>query len=490
MEPRPSVRPHLALPPSAAHFVDGNQRWLACAVSIALLMALHAHHGVVKLPYDSAEYWDLARITVFFEYASPRGYLFPLLLVPVRWIGERLGDPVGVLRLSLSLIYGVALPLLVPVAYQLAFGGKVTFWRRLVPVVLLALIFPGLLIYPLSDLPALLMALAALWLALRALQAGGWRQWGLWWLAGNLAGAAYNTRTIYMLAVLVLLLLAACVRRQGADGFLRRLLAVMAVVAGIVTVLVPQLVFNRLTHGVSTLAVRPIVENRSIFANQLVWGLTLQRYESTLAPEARQGANFYLDPAGERLFKAMAAEGNLFSMRHYASSVLANPLSFAALYGRHVVSGLDVRDGVVYTRKPSPARHRTAAFNFIVLLLSTWVLAAAGASRGAWQDAGFHAPSPAWPFALLLLLLPVAAVVPGAIETRFFVPLHLLAYASLACWFDAGALLRFLGRRWLAVGFVSLLLAATFFSVSLATMSRFQQTWPDLYRYGPAGPSR
>jgi hypothetical protein len=334
------------------------------------------------------------------------------------------------------------------------------------------------------------MALAALCFGLRGLQAGGWRQWAWWCLAGVFAGAAYNTRTIYMLAALALLLLAACARRQGAAGLLPRLLAAAAVVAGIVTVLVPQLVFNRLTHGVSTLAVRPIVDKRSIFANQLVWGLTLQRYETTLAPDVPHGSNFYLDPAGERLFKAMAAEGDLFSMRHYARSVLAHPLAFAALYGRHVVSGLDVRDGVVYTRKPSPTRNRTAAFNFAVLLLSFWVVVSAATGRGAWREAGFHPPSRAWPFALLLLLLPVAAVVPGAIETRFFLPLHLLAYASLAYWFDTGTFLRLLRRRWLAVGLITILLAVVFFSVSLATMSRLQNTWPDVYRYGPAGPPR
>ena len=147
----------------AAAFLDRHQRVLACVLSFALLIGLHDYYDIAELAFDSAEYWDLARPSVIPVYASPRGYFFPIMLLPLRALADLMLDSVTVIRVGMSLLYALALPLLVPAAFRRIFGGKVTFVRRMVPVVLLALLFPGLLLYPLTDLPARCMPRCTAW---------------------------------------------------------------------------------------------------------------------------------------------------------------------------------------------------------------------------------------------------------------------------------------------------------------------------------------
>jgi len=467
----------------AAIALENHQSSLACIVSFAILMALHRSYDIRGMQFDAGQYWALAVPSVLVNMPSPRGYVFPALLVPLRYLCDVLPNPDLVFRLGLSAVYAVALALLVPAAFQQAFGGKVTFVRRLVPVVLLAAIFPGLLLYSLSDLPALLLALGGLCLALRGTQqATAARFAGMLAASGALMAAAYNTRTIYLFALAALLTLLA-IRGPRVRTAFPRWLGIAAAVAGIVAVSLPQLVINKRTTGVASLGVQSRVDNHNLFSSQLVWGMTLQRYETTISPDAPAPTVFYLDPAGEKLFNDVAAQGDLFSLPYYLKVVALHPLHFLALFSRHAINGLDVRDGIVYTRKPSPLRTRTALFNFAVLALAGWVAWSIRARSGS-PPPGFRPAPGSWPLSLALLLLPVAAIVPGAIETRFFLPLHLLAYCTIAFHFHAAGLRQSVQQHGAAIAITLVAAAGLFFTVTRSTMAELQYGWPDLYRHG------
>ncbi|MEO7391142.1 MAG: hypothetical protein ABIU58_03145 [Ramlibacter sp.] len=472
-------------PDRIAAFVEGHQRSLACLASFAILVTLHFSHRLAVMPFDAGEYWDLARPQALWNSRTHRGYLFPALLLPLRTLCDLSSHPLLIFRMAMSLVYALALPLLVPAAFQQAFGGKATFARRLVPVSLLAVIFPGVLLYPLSDLPALLLALGALYLALRGMQQDTTGRFlGMLAASGMAMGAAYNTRTIYlfipagMLALLALLTFHARFR-----GYMRWM-GIASAVAGMLAVSVPQLLINQRTHGVSSLAVQAHVDNHSLFASQLVWGMTLQRYETTISQGAPAPSVFYLDPDGAQLFNEVAGRGDLFRLPYYLTVVAQHPVHFLSLITRHVINGLDVRDGIVYTRKPSPLRTRTALLNFAVLALACWIAWVRKLGPPQPAQPGLQEASPAWRWSLLILLLPVMAIVPGAIETRFFLPLHLLAYCVIAFYIDAAALRQNFRKYWPGIVIALGVAAGGFFAISSSTMAQLQYSWPDTYRYG------
>jgi hypothetical protein len=462
-----------------------HQAALACAIAIALLLSLHHSFGFTGNHFDSAYYWWLASPGNFGSGPSLRGYAFPALLAPLNYLCSISDNPVQTYRTGMAIVYGVLLTTLLPAAFQQAFGGQLSLVRRLVPVVLLAGLFPGLLLFPLSDLPAALLALAALMCTLRGLDPAASRSRfvGLLAAAGALIGAAYNTRTIYLFAVILLGLLAVVtIRGAWVRPPFSRWLGLAAFAAGVVAVSLPQLAINNRTLGVNSLAVQSMIGSRSLFAAQLVWGMRLQRYETTLNAEASSPQVFYFDPAGTQLFKDAARGGDLSSLPYYLKAVAQHPLQFLALYTRHVVNGLDVRDGLIYTLKPSALRSRTALFNFLVLALATLVVATIR-RRPVRPGGGARAVPRSWPVSLALLLLPVAAIVPGAIETRFFLPLHLLAYCALAFHFDTGALRACVKRHWVLIALVLLVVGALFFAISSSTMAQVKSAWPDQFQF-------
>lgn len=482
-----AVTSPLAAGTRLAAFTGRHQAVLACAVSVCLLLALHYSWGIREVLYDANEYWQLAKPGVFGNVATHRGYFFPGLLVPVHLLAEALGvDALRLLKLALALGYGIALPLIVPAVFVRAFGGSVSFWRRLVPVALMAQFFPGLLLYPLSDLPALLLLLSSLLCVLVASQrAPSKHQFvGLIFLAGLLAAAAYNTRTIYIFGLVGIAALLALQRGFARGSPVSRFVALAAFGAGALVLSLPQLAINKRTQNNASLAVIAQVGEYGLFASQMAWGITLQRYETSAPGVAQTPGIYYLDPAGEEIFNREIATRNPFLLRDYIDIVLRHPLDFFALYTRHFINGLDLRDGIVYVRKLSTLRDRTAVSNFLVLALACWVLFATLRHRP--DRPGFFAPpAPGWPAALAILLLPVAAIVPGAVETRFFVPLHLLAYGSIAFFFDAGSLRTSLRRNGVGIVVVTGVAASIFFGVTQSTMASQENAWPRIYRFGP-----
>ncbi|MEO5672711.1 MAG: hypothetical protein ABIR26_18645 [Ramlibacter sp.] len=479
--------PREAWLPRATALADRHQKVLACIFAVALLAALHQSFRIGGLPYDSGEYWSLAEVPVFGDTPSIRGYLFPTLLSPLRYLGDLVADPLLVIRLALPLVYGLILPLALPACFTHLFGGKVTFMRRLAPVVLLAALFPGVLLYPLSDLPALLMALGALYLASRGFDEQAKVRGALFRLAlaGILMGAAYNTRTIYLFALMGLVVFAAF-RAMNPASRLPRCLGVSAVIFGALAISLPQAIVNQRMHGSPGLAVRAVVHKHSLYASQLVWGMAIQRYETTVSNESPAPTVFYLDPAGEQLVRKAMASGDPYSLPFYLKFVAQHPVDFLALYVRHAINGLDVRDGIVYTTKPSPLRLRTALFNFCLLALACWV-AWSIRSRGQVASQTVTRPTGAsWAFPLAILLLPVAAILPGAVETRFFLPLHLLSYCLIAFRLDGAALRESLRRHGTMMVIALVGAAAVFFAVSLSTMAQIQYAWPRIYTDGPS----
>ncbi len=180
----------------------------------------------------------------------------------------------------------------------------------------------------------------------------------------------------------------------------------------------------------------------------------------------------------------MAGQGDLFSLRYYLKVVAEHPVHFLSLYTRHVINGLDVRDGIVYTRKPSPLRTPTALFNFAVLALACWVAWSMRVRSMQPLSPGVR-PAPAtWRWSLVILLLPVVTILPGAVETRFFLPLHLLAYCVIAFYFDAPGLRQSARKHGTAIIVAVVVAAGVFFAVSSSTMAQLQYSWPDVYRYG------
>lgn len=419
--------------------------------------------------YDSALYWDQGHPSRFLG-TTVRGYVFPLFLHGLRHITDATADPVFAYGILASLIYAYVLAVLLPRWFVGIFGGDVSLGRRLVPGVLLAVMFPGLVFYPLSDLPALLLAFGSLYCVYRVASSPELRRWRLpallAILAGALAMAACNVRPIYVFMLPGLLLLVFFLFKGRRVSFLALTLVGMAL-AGL-----PQSVINAKANGTfSPLVTHPVGKN-SLFAAQLVMGITVQRYETSYV----SGSLSYIDPAGMRLVRKVGDSAPIFTFAEYQHGMADRvvsvadyvrlaaqfPLDFLGIYVRHVVSGLDARDGEVYVAQSTADRNFKSLIGFGLLATAVLTLLSRRLPSRA------PPPRPAVRFALAaaaLLLLPVAAIVPGAVESRFFLPLHLLAYCVIAFLLRPGEFWAALAARpqW---GVMTLLVGGLYLSIA------------------------
>ncbi len=184
-----------------------------------------------------------------------------------------------------------------------------------------------------------------------------------------------------------------------------------------------------------------------------------------------------MDSAGERFFADNKIGNEPFELSTYFTLLLANPLDFLGIYGRHIVNGLDLRDGEVYTIVQSRDRNTLALFNFLILfsglLIISMSVSAQRAKIGKKLKTGFWA---------LICLLPAIAIVPSAVETRFFLALHLAIYCAIAFTSDLDSIKNLLRQHWLLIGAALGVSAILFFSVTTTTMTDPKYFYSDFYR--------
>lgn len=467
-------------------------RWHAGAalvIGTLVILALHYWHGITVYPYDARDYWNMAVAphTIRPEQVS-RGYLFPAMLRVLVAAGAAVGlGAVDAFRILSSLVYSAALTLLVPATMARMSGAKLNLPRRLGPLLLVAAVFPGLLLYPLSDLPAL----AFMWLCVHLLlicrddgqdnSHGPGRAVAMAVLAGLAAGAAYNTRTIYLFPVA---LAALAVLLQ----FGKRWHCLIYGAIGFAIASAPQVLINQQSHGVASPNPTVAYGDTSLFALQLALGVSVQKAETSIAGDAATAAISYVDPAGRLLLAEICKDGPITNVAGYLATVLRHPVEFAGLYTRHFINGLDVRDGMVYVTQPGLARP-LLSFACITLVLVMLLAIKAGAGSSPRTPGGGSRAAAGNTLYAVLLVLPALLTLAGAVETRFMLPLMLYLAARASA---TGSLTRVLAElrgnlpAWLAL---ALAVYAVFFAVTQSTLANVRGA-PSMKEYGtcPAAP--
>ncbi|MGY2258322.1 hypothetical protein [Pseudomonas sp. SDO55104_S430] len=459
---------------------DQHQKLAAFLTAALIFMILHKIKGVAEFPWDAGGYWKLSAANLLFDFPKGiRGYFYPALLAPARFVSDSI-PVLGLLpyRIISSLAYAYFFAILVPAFYVQVFGGQISFLRRLITPLLVAILFPGVIIFSLSDLPALALMIGASACVLSSVDATTrLKRYMLLLLAGLLAYGAYNTRTIFLFPAGALALATGLIVYYKHDAR-TRVYASLAFFLGAAIASIPQIVINHKNqNSYSPMVITTSPYNRSLFASQLLWGITLQRYETSVDKTSPGAGVFYLDKAGERLFADNNIGKERFGLSAYLKLALQHPIDFIAIYGRHVVNGLDLRDGEVYTTGQPWRRNGLALVNFLILFAGFLVITLAISQQRAAKQQKINAT-----FWTLLTLLPVIAIVPGAIETRFFLALHVSIYCALAFTTDFSSLKDTISKNWLWVGLALLISATLFFSVSTITMSGPQYDYSDLYR--------
>jgi hypothetical protein len=388
-----------------------------------LLVALAA--GAKIFYFDSGGYWTLSESFTasghfsFYDFPDAlRGYSWPLILWTLRNVSEVFTSDQSLMvrgfnAVIFALVGTVLAPRLASIAWPQASWNIA---RRLALTAFILAYWSGYLSFPLSDFPALAAALLALVAVYRADSPA-------WLLVAGFAGAlALNIRPAYVLLPLLLVVLLAWSwiegRRTRPISARRRVLCVVALLAGMAFVSVPQSLSHHKYQG----SFNPVPGSTELQRLQYTGGLQLQRYETYISTTPHME---YLDPHTKEIVAGLEG-GSVQGTGEYLGFVVDHPLTMAGVFLRHIVNGFDQRYTTPFVETLESDRGGTTAAWHLLLRIGGFLMVFLALVRVAWP-AGRRSLEPArWRYAAALLVL-AAPSVPSAIETRFLLPAYLLA---------------------------------------------------------------
>lgn len=393
--------------------------------------------GYTELVWDSEQYWQL--VSRFFAHtkhfslwnynAVLRGYLGPLLIMPVRvvclmmnWLPINGSRAIGVVWAAM--LFGVVWP----AVWTKATGESLRNRAWLIMVGLAFVFWRDYFNFCIQDVPALTLVLLALLALARS---------SLAWvfIGGVLLAGAMNMRPIYLASIPGALgWLWWQTNHVGSatglrKGFRRFIIVIITLLTGAAVVLLPQSIINyRQFHKITPLVLAADEGHISLYLTQLNWGMAYQRYESSIIPEHYGGITF-ADSLGMAQLRAQPS-GFFSSYTQFALFALQHPISMTSRYLRHIFNGLDLWFPSPYPRHMHPSGQAVLkVLNYIVLILGFWHLFRCSIRRVLDRD---FRPSTGISWLLLAVLLPVLLAVPTLIECRFLFPLHLILLTVVA----------------------------------------------------------
>jgi len=444
---------------------DRRQRSFSWLMVFFVTLLIQLSYGVTEFIYDSGVYWGLSKSASLSNFPDVlRGYVFPALLYPIHFLTDFADDTNKLIfKVVTSALYAFLLTGPMFDFFKKVFSGRESVIRRTGGALLLFALYPGLFFYPLSDLPAAM----AIVLGVHLVDSSKRKYWPVFVsLSGVLFYAAYNIRTVYVFSFVIVVVLIPLFFYKH-ETIKTRFLAVLLFLCGALCVAAPQMIINKRIHNTASPMVFANISDRSLMASQLFWGITIQRYETYAGVDSPSASQFYCDPAGIALRKANPKVfAKVPTIASYMKFALANPASFMGIYSRHFINGIDVGDGVVYVKSMSAKRNVSSVLCFTLFLLSLFIFIARQNFRI--QELVYLAP----------ILLPVLAILPGAIETRFFMPLYLVLIGALATNFSIITIKNALQLYWARAILLYLLFLGLFLAVSTETISNLMYTMP------------
>lgn len=412
--------------------IGKNRNLLICLMaSVIVLVISGLLRGELPYQYDASNYYMLAKsfekdgsFSFLNMPENIRGYVFPFILYLALKLGALLHmqDWVTVLLLN-SIVFSLVVVYFLPYVLECAsYQNAADMIKRMIPVGLVALFWKDLVYFPLSDLYSYGFLVLAIYVLLRLKERRALPiRLLLAAVEGLLLYGMYNTRTIYLFVIPVILLVWLVFRIKEKFPWKRMvvLCLVMILAAGICAW--PQYKINQQNFGKSTVA----VITNDLFSQQLYWGITMQRYETYAGdgsiypyPDMR-----FEDKEGVALLEKEGISG-FESIGEFFRFFVRHPLEYLSVLGRHLVNALHLPFNEVYIRDLIKSSAFLEIANYTILFMFAMLLSFS------WQRVKKRELFTEHRVQFLTTMITCVAILPGAIETRFFMPAYVAVYVA------------------------------------------------------------
>lgn len=424
-------------------------------IGVVFTLGLHFLCGKKEYFGDAEEYWrigaeyGLDKFRLLNFDLSYRGYLFPLFTYVIQKLAhEGLGTGQTIFNIVTSLIYTFFFIIAFPKMINCMFKIVVPLKCRLLFLIACIIMLRGLILYPLTDLPGIILVCSAIYFFLALMQDNIKNRGVQIFYAvciGISLGGAYYVRPIYFIIWILfggIILISV---------FKERKWVLLFSIVGMLIVSAPQIYINQKNFGTySPMIQTQLFYGGSLYLNQLKWGISTQKYETNVdvsAVDIPLGMIFE-DSIGATLLEET---GKIYSYPRYVIFCLRHFADMACIYLKHIFNGMDIVYPNAYIQKVYSNRFIVQFFNYSLIFAGL-------------EGLLFFIKKKCWDRLTVGMSItycfPILLVIPTAVETRFFVGAHLVLYlfAPMALadkewwrkiwqckWKKAGAYLLFLG---------------------------------------------
>lgn len=298
-----------------------------------------------------------------------RGYAWPWMIALFQKIGlqTRMG---WIFIYSLFVSFGFTF--LIPEIFELLFSRQLKIIPRILPLVFTCYVWPGLLVYTLSDIPAVIMGALGLYILLliEKKRYAFWTNVLLGAVCGLVMGFSYYIRSGNMASVILILaaLFVYCYKKEG----MKKIAVAVAFVIGVMISMVPQIQININCNHVFSYKV-PIFLTSNIEGEEYVRGASWIRYETVLPggyPEEAAIAESDLTKTWLEVDNIPRESVNLSKLlKHMAR----HPFEYLGIYSAKFANYMEARFGEIYIRDFKYISYGKVIFNFVI-----WFIAFAG----------------------------------------------------------------------------------------------------------------
>ena len=311
--------------------------------------------NVTQFYWDSVEYWNMTpqfivngRFVFNPQNYNYRGYMYPLFLGLMNGFGR---FNIHVYWIVSSLFYSFMINGILPCAYERVFNDSVGIVKRMAVLAMLMLFWPGLFEYPLTDLPAVLLSIFALYILYESRYVEkAWLRFVLSFVSGLLCYTTLNFRATYKGVIFIAAGMIIVYYRKSWKTLVPSL---VFFAMGVMVVALPQIYANYINYGVYSFdnPLSLFTPNRMSYL--LFEGAVWNRMEGYVGADPTMSAAFTgVDPVIKRIFEQ---EGILLNeldppgLNVFIGVVLKYPLEFAMTYLSHLIECFDVRYGNIYS---------------------------------------------------------------------------------------------------------------------------------------------
>jgi hypothetical protein len=399
---------------------------LAFAIAFIGALAIAMLQGEKPFYNDSGGYWQMGTTFTLNGHFSllnfnnlEKGYVFALITHGLQVLGSDLTwTSSSMVKIFNAFLFAAIGAVLGPGLIRAVWPNQPpwSLMRRLVLMALLLVFWSGFLNFPLSDFPALTVALLAL-VAVSRTDNPGWML-----LAGVALSMAINIRASYALLgpAVVALIAWRWFEQRGTQhaSARRRMLCASLFAIGFAVVALPQSLSAHRYYGTwSFIPGTAIKQSAGEFYSD---GIRVQAYDAYLLNGEPRVEMRYVYPAGLRLLEEQKG-GEVTTTSQYLGLFVSHPLVMGGMIVRHIVNGLDPLHSTYIVENLHNAGRiwgRIAGYLLVFLALLRLLWPAARRMLGAGRLRYLTA-----------LALCCVSIVPTQMERRYMLPIYLLVYA-------------------------------------------------------------